>query len=57
MSSPPVAILFAARKSAYGSEYKFKNICSTCATINEIEVSIDDVKVKGSIIFIDHLLD
>ena len=40
------AILIAARKSAYGSEYKFKNICSTCATINEIEVSIDDVKVK-----------
>ena len=40
------AILIAARKSAYGSEYRFKNICSSCATINEIEVSIDDVKVK-----------
>lgn len=40
------AILIAARKSAYGSDYTFKSICPVCSTINEIESSIDDVKVK-----------
>lgn len=40
------AILIAARKNAYGSEYKFKNICTVCTAINEIETSIDNVKIK-----------
>ena len=40
------AILIAARKSAYGSDYKFKIPCASCMTFNDIKVSIDDITIK-----------
>jgi len=40
------AILIAARKSAYGSDYTFRELCNVCSAINDISVSIDDVKIK-----------
>lgn len=40
------AILMAARKSAYGDEYKFKDLCTSCSEINNIIVSLNDLKIK-----------
>lgn len=40
------AILIAARKSAYGSDYSFKSVCESCMTFNDIKVSIDDLSIK-----------
>ncbi len=40
------AILMAARKSAYGSDYSFSVVCPSCLTENQIKESLDNVKIK-----------
>lgn len=40
------AILMAARKSAYGSDYEFATLCQNCLTRNEIKVNLDSIKCK-----------
>ena len=40
------AILMAARKSAYGSEYSFSVTCNSCSHENNVSVSIDDIQIK-----------
>lgn len=40
------AILLAARKSAYGDDYSFNAACDKCLTINQVNATLNDIKIK-----------